>query len=127
MTPQLDVSSVLLDPMFATSFDVVRRAETVGANGRTALAPTSYPGQVGVVTPADPDKLERGADGQQQTRAINIRTRFALRDASSGTAPDLVTYDGSQYEVKMVKPWRYGRGWYTALATSIVTQDPANT
>lgn len=127
MRPQLDVSAVLLDPMFTSSFDVERRAETVGSNGRATLVPSTFANVVGVITPADPDRLARESEGQSQTRSINVRTRFMLRDASAGSAPDIVIYDGARYEVKMVKPWKYGQGWYTALASSIAAQDPANT
>jgi hypothetical protein len=124
--PQLDVSFMLSDPMLMSKFDVERQTESVGANGRATLTPTPFPDQHGVVTPADPDKLERGPDGsapdEGPQRAHAVR---AARRGPAGAAPDIVIYAGDRYEVKRVMPWRFGQGWYTAHAETNAVQDPA--
>jgi hypothetical protein len=77
--PGLDLSFLTLDPMFSDTFDVVRRPESVGLNGRvTVPVPKTFAGLRGIVKPIDPGKLERKDDGQVVDHAISIKGPFRV-------------------------------------------------
>lgn len=117
--PDLDVTEILSDPDLADIFDVIRRSEVIGANGRPTLGSVKTEGVVGVVTPGDSGKLTRADDSAMSSNLITISTSFRLRAAGLGFQPDLVVYDGIQYTVTAVKRWqRFGAGWVKALAES---------
>lgn len=124
--PLLDVSEVLTDPDIATTFDVRRRAETVGTNGRSATSDTLFRNVVGVVTAIGPSDLER-ADGYQVTpRRISVVTKFRLRGEVTGFQPDVVVWRGSNYLVKAVDPYpQFGNGFVQAECSSMDKTDPA--
>lgn len=128
--PQLDVSWVVEDPMFATTFDVTRRTDVVGNDGvTTPTEVASFPATLGVVTQDDPAELLRRDDGQMVPRFIFIATKFALRNASrtaDGTQyqPDQVTWNGTTYTVVRVYPYsQFGQGMYEAVLEAMNAMD----
>jgi hypothetical protein len=125
--PNLDVSFMTKNPMLSDFFQVDRRADVVGTNGRTT--PTivkTFRRVPGVITQQDPADLIRNDDGQYQARIINICTTFALRGVHTAGQPDLVTWSGSTYVIKHVVPYsRFGQGTYEATAESMVAVEPA--
>lgn len=126
--PLLDVSDVLLDPMLADQFDVIRRAEALGTNGRSTLTPTTIPNQVGVVTMASGNDLIRRDDGSMMSRKISVVTPFRLRGPGNGFAPDQISLGGVIFTVTEILPYnRYGAGFIEALAESMNASDPAPT
>jgi len=123
--PDLDVSFVTCDPMLADSFDVIRRTDPVGSNGRTIpTAEESFPSLTGVVTQQDPADLMRRDDGQMVPRMIFVASVFAFRNASVGYQPDQIVWNGTTYTVKQVYPYsRFGPGMYEAVAESMNATD----
>lgn len=130
--PMLDVSWVTTDPMMADTFDVDRREDVVGSNGRTT--PTvveSFMGLVGVVTQQDPADLLRRDDGQIVPRRIFIASPFAFRGATKdgpplpvGFQPDLINWNGTTYVVTNVMSYqRFGRGFSEVVAESMTAVD----
>lgn len=130
--PLLDVSWVTRDPMLADAFDVLRRQDVVGSNGRTV--PTvveSFYDVVGVVTQQDAGMLMRKEEGQIIPRRIFVATQFALRGASrdgpplpDGFQPDLVVWNGTTYVVVDVMSYqRFGAGVTQATAESMAAVD----
>lgn len=130
--PMLDVSFVTQDPMFADTFDVSRRQDVVGANGRTV--PTvveTYPGVVGTVTQQDAGTLMRREEGQLIPRRIFVASTFAFRGVSKegpplpdGYQPDLVDWNGTTYVVTEVMSYqRFGRGHTQAVCESMTAVD----
>lgn len=125
MNPLLDVAFVLTDPDFASSFDVIRRVETIGTNGRSTLATQRYRGVVGVVTPDGDNTLNRGASFQSMPREILVITQFGLQGEVAGRQPDVVAWMGSNYQVNKVEPYgHFGQGFYEAACSSTDYQDP---
>lgn len=124
----LDVNDVLLDPMFSTLFNVRRRQETIGDNGRTVLNEEVFENQRGIITWQDARIVQR-EDGVMTPQAINIATPFSLRDASFGFQPDVIVWQSEEYRITSIKPWRHlGRGWTRASAESTrVTNSPPPT
>lgn len=127
--PMLDVSAVLLDPMFCELLTVQRRAETVGANGRSTLATiTISPAPVGVVIPQNDLPLQRGPDQQTLPRLLQVHTPFRLRSASPGYQPDLIIWNGDAFVVNRIQDFsRYGGGFIQAdcSALTAIQQPPA--
>lgn len=118
--PNLDVSEVLLDPDIADVFDVVRRAEAVGDDGRATTKDSTYRNIIGVVTTAEPGAAEIKDDGQMMPRKISVVTLFRLRGPASGVQPDQIIIGGVTFTVTEVLPFtRFGRGFVEVVATSI--------
>lgn len=129
--PDIDVSDLMLDSDIAgESFTVIRRQETVGANGASTLATTTLPlaGDpliVGSITPTGDNSLVRQEAFQTQASTVTVITAFRLRGASKDGAgnsfqPDIIVRaDGSQYLVASLKPWTaFGAGFIEAECTS---------
>ena len=122
--PQLDVSFLLLDPMFSDSFTCTRRAESVDGNGRPVITPTITPNLRGVITQEDPSDLDRADDADRVPRVITLITKVQIQGSSLGYKPDLITWDGTDYLVTSVKPYsRYGAGFYEVKAESMTATD----
>ena len=122
--PMLDVAFVVMDPMLADRFNVTRRVETIDTNGRPVMTTTPYLNLIGVVTQEDPSKLTRADDSENVPREISVVTKFAIRGASLGFQPDLITWNGTDYLVTSVKPYnRFGAGFYEASAASMTATD----
>lgn len=126
--PYLDVTEVLYDPDLGDVFDVIRRVETVGNDGRPTLVESTVADQCGIVTPGDTGKLLRKDDSQMTSRVISISTVFRLRASGDGFQPDIVLYDGVRFTVQAVQLFtRFGAGFVNAVATSSNAFDPAPT
>lgn len=116
--PLLDVSFMVEDPMLADTFDVRRRLDVVGQNGRvTAGNDQLYKNQLGVVTHQDPSTLVRAEDGQSVPKRILIVSRFSFIAQAQGKQPDEVLWNNCIYTVESSLPYsRYGAGFYEAVA-----------
>lgn len=122
---QLDMSDGIIDPLFLSKFDVLRRAEVVGTNGRNVLTTTTLKDKVGVITVASSSDLKRYPDLQITNRSIVVVTKFALQGEIVGFQPDLVVWAGSHYLVRAIDPYpQYGSGFYQVIAESINFVDP---
>jgi hypothetical protein len=122
--PDIDVSFVLADPMFASTFDVIRRAEAVGSNGRTAMTPTTIPGVVGVVLPKDPADVVRSEEAAYVDHAIEVHAEFVFKDTTQGFQPDQIIWRGRTYTLHSLSPFsHYGAGYQRVVA---VTQKPTD-
>ena len=103
--PFLDVSDVLSDPDFATTFDVERTTVAVGDDGETSTTTTTTPGLIGVITPANSNDLKRMAEVERLTGAIAIHTSFVLHagglmgDGVTQATADIVTWQGRRYRM----------------------------
>lgn len=114
MRPGLDVSSVLLDPLFVDSLLCTRNQQTVGENGVATIQTTPLP-FVGIVTPASGFSLERKADGEHASGSITVITRFRLQVTATGNDADIVTWNDNNYTVVNIADYsRFGRGFVQA-------------
>lgn len=122
--PFLDVSDVLSDPDFATTFDVLRSTITT-VKGRGVSTTQTFAGVIGVVTPAGSNDLKRMPEAARMSGAITIHTTFRL--TSSGLQPDgttadadIVSWQGRQWSVLSVDDWtQFGAGFVRAAATML--------
>ncbi len=122
---KLDFTDVIEDEDFSTTFDVIRRTDAVGSNGRSSVVENRYVGIVGIVVPGDPGDLLRTPEAAMTQRGITITTVFRLRAMSEGIQPDQVVYEGIVHTVKAVKPWTsMGIGFTKAVALSENAADP---
>ena len=117
--PFIDVTDVLTDPDFATTFSVIQAQETIGANGRAAYAQTTVPNVSGVVIPGK-GNLQRLPDGSRLSGTIDIYTQFSLSEGGSGpatAAADIVVWRGRQYTVTASQDFsEFGAGFIVATA-----------
>lgn len=119
----IDVNDVMVDPEFATVFDVKRRTEVVNNQGRTELTETMFPAIVGIITWTEAG-ISRGEDGTIVPQSLNVVTPFSLRDNSQGFAADVIVWQGEEYLVKSIKANRHlGRGFTRASAETTRTPD----
>lgn len=123
--PDLDMSDVLVDPMFNDKFDVERRTLTVGNDGIGALSIQTFDDVIGVVTAGKSD-LVRDPDQQHMPRTISIVTQFRLRGPAPNTQADVVVWAGNRYVVNLLDNYtRYGPGWVQAECSSMDSIDEA--
>ena len=79
--PLLDVSDVLTDPDFVTTFDVFRSTQAISSGGIAADSPEPVNASViGVVEAASTFELQRLPEAQRQKGAIYIYTQYRLSD-----------------------------------------------
>jgi hypothetical protein len=114
--PAIDVTELFTDPDFATTFDVIRKAESVGGNGVNAPAIQTITGIIGVVQPVSSLDLIRTEDGSRLMGAINVITKYGLKDGSGATDADIVVWQNTQYQVETTDDWtQWGAGFISAL------------
>lgn len=112
--PQLDVSSVLFDPMFADQLTCLRQTETVGTDGMNNPTDARIPFS-GVVTSNAGDVLDVIAEGTRVKGSITVHTVFRLRMSGDGIDADHVLYNGVEYIVDNINDYsRYGAGFIAA-------------
>ena len=116
--PLLNVAFMTVDPILADCFDVVRRLNVVGTNGRvTAYPDQHFEQQYGVVTQQDPADLIKTEDGQSIPRRIMICSPFQFIVAGPEQQPDEITWNGTVYTAIESLPYsRYGDGHYECIA-----------
>lgn len=110
----LDVSALLDETAFCTTFTVLRITEAVNDHGRAEYAEASMP-MTGVVQPATARELDRLPEGERDKETLTIYTRQPLHvgNLPEGTAADCVLYNGARYTVSAVETWP---GYTRALA-----------
>lgn len=123
----ISVREVLLDPDITDLILVSRRRETVSmSTGRSEIVvEKEFPNTQAVVCAASPNDLERLDDSQRMGRNLSIVTTFPLRGPSPGYQPDLISWHGDLFIVKLVDPYpQYGE-FVQAIAGSIDSIDMA--
>ncbi len=113
--PLLDVSDVLLDPMFCVQLSITRRAATVGTDGLAIITDTTLTPH-GVVTAGSVEPFVRDPDFEHAKNNITVHAyNFRLLDPTDGYQPDIVNYEGNQYVVRKSYNWSsYGAGFTAA-------------
>lgn len=111
----LDVSDVLDDPDFASTIVVRPMASTIGENG-LAQATVGSNTVSAVVIPDGGDDLVQTGEGDAVQGDITIYTRWPLTTGDAERAADIVEWDGGVYVLINAQAWRYGSGYYRAVA-----------
>ncbi len=110
----LDVTEVLLDPLFIDTGLVRRRiGEAVGTNGVAVHTPveTTFSGSV---QPTG-DQAKRLEDGTWHASAIEVWTKTELISGEVSRTADEVVWKGAPYVVMKVLDWDYGQGFRRAM------------
>lgn len=121
----IDVNEVILDPeLGGNPFTVIRRKQTVDANGLVSVTTTKIPA-VGAIFPTGDQSLVRMEAYEMQSKTITIVTPFRLRGVAKDQSgvdwqPDLVDIgDGGFFIVKDVNDFtKYGAGFIQAECAS---------
>lgn len=109
--PKLDVTTVLLDPLFAEKLLCVRQAETVTNFGEVEIASTETP-FYGVITAKDGEWLQREDDAGRNSDVIMLHTKFKVLGIREGGQPDTIFWQERPYTVKRIYDWsKYGAGF----------------
>lgn len=123
--PALDVSDAF-DADFLDGFILHRRLETVDNHGRSVVAETVSPCQLGVMTAASPNDLQRWPEADISLKSIVIVTQVRLQLASPGPTDDtsykadVVEWAGDFYQVGLVDDYsRYAVGYLWCIAQTI--------
>jgi hypothetical protein len=127
--PLLNVSRVVSNPMFATSFSLLRSTGgDFATNGVWADTQTTVP-MWGIVKPATAKELEQVPDGDrvkevksfhstQQMFITHVDGVNVTDPAYSPGVSDIVVYQGSHYRLSKIYPWQ-DFGYYKALGVRI--------
>lgn len=123
--PLLDVTEVLIDPMFQdTEIQVTRVTETIDNNGVAQHVETTTQ-FAGVVVQNSGDQLKRLEDGSRHGDSISIYTQTDLVDGKEGRTADIVTWQARRYTVMNVLDWStYGRGFKHAICDLLDVTPP---
>lgn len=108
---------------FATESVQVTRpaaADTYDTHGRRVKAAAAAPFTLAAsVQPAGGRQVLRLPEGLRSTETIALWTSTELRGAlEEGATGDRLTWQGTVYEVQVVKPWRQA-GYFEAIATRV--------
>ncbi len=120
----LNPSVVLSSPLLASRFAVRRRAAVVDMHGRSKTSDQIIPRLGGIVAASGNNSQERGDDATTSSTTYTVITRFALRKAARGVAPDVVLFRGMELLVIDVADYlNFGAGWVEATCTSDRIED----
>lgn len=112
--PLLDVSFVLLDPLFVEQLVCVRSTETVNEYGEGQRVTSETP-FYGVVTTKDGAYLQREEDAGRSGDVVMVHTKFHLLGLRKDAQPDTVLWKGKPYTVKRIyDTTNYGAGFVGA-------------
>lgn len=119
MMPTIDMSEVIDDPDLTESVTLLRRVETLGANGRNTITETSY--TIGaVVTPGTQPGFIRTPDGQAMPNTITVHTSTILQGPAAGLQPDIIQWNGMNYVVRIIYDFsNFGAGFTSAQCEAI--------
>lgn len=120
----IDVSDLLNDPDFADVVTVIRRSQTIGANGRSENYGQYFDDVAMCISPTGRNEIERLDDSQKQLRSIKAITSFRLQGPTVGQGSDIVMWQDSAYLVAVVDPYtQFGAGFVEAILVSTNIQE----
>lgn len=109
----IDVSELIDDPDFATTFTVKRRSGTFANEGKYTTTETTLT-KAGVVQPASADdQVKYLPEGERRQHAIRVWCRDEIQMADGkGKESDVVVWNGNQYRVGFSQPWSVHGYWF---------------
>src|ERR1700757_3909020 len=127
---ELDVSELMNDPDFVSTFYVTRTQQVVDAHGRAQDGTASRQKLIGVVLPISARTMNIMQDSINVNGAIEIYTKYRLEGPSQTTKPDTVEWQGNTYLVANVQPYTaFGAGHVHAVCQlrDLVAPSPSPT
>lgn len=106
---------------FSDAIEVRRTAPAYYVEGRALHAKPTSTTISAVVQPATSRDTQRLPENLREVEAIAVWCEFALRGASvaTGSPSDVIVWDGRNYEVKAVEPWKNLGNYVKAIATRV--------
>lgn len=117
--PSIDMSDVILDPMFATNFIVYRQSGKF-VKGRYEVTETDIK-VYGTIVPSSSEDIEQVPEADRVTGMITIYSKQKLfithleDDGTSGNS-DQVLWHGERYKIISCAPWG-DFGFYKSIAS----------
>lgn len=109
---QLDVSEVILDPLFTSPITLIKSSQSFDENGSPIWTDEESETVEAVVT-ADMKAIERLPDGLRREGTILVRVHFSLLpEGFQGGGYDAVVWQGMRFAVKDTADYRqFGQGF----------------
>lgn len=113
--PELDVSEVVLDPMFSEQLAVQRITQVTGPNGRATQTTQAFaPWGVVNMGSVEPTAIEEQYEHNKSTISVHA-FNFRFLGPTSTTQPDRIVWQGIIYLVRKVYDYsKYGIGFTAA-------------
>lgn len=110
---RIDVSELMLDPDFVSSFSIVRRVPTINQYGENVLAETTLSNIKGSVQAAGKETAERLPEGTSLKGFITVFTKTPVYADNVNGYADVILWKGLRYNVFQVLQWdNFGAGWF---------------
>ena len=110
----LDVTDLLTDPDFSSTFDILRSTETVDQHGIASRVEQTI-SLSGVIEAGSGQTIVMLDDGTRISDSLTLWCEFPLWASFENRPADIVLWKGQRYVVKSVEDWtNFGRGYVKA-------------
>jgi hypothetical protein len=112
----VDVSSLMVDPMFTDSFMITSQTVVINQYGEQVSTPTTM-SAIGVIQAVSKDILSRFPEASILTTDIVVHYKGILNIQKMSGYCDIITFKGVEYLVKdLVENYlNWGAGWTSAI------------
>lgn len=108
---QLDVSELLLDPVFVDSLTLITRTATVNTKGENIISESSVT-TVGSVQPASNKQIQRLPEALRVSDVRSFFIKAEIVTDGTGKYPAVISFGGKRFQVLTSAPWlNFGAGW----------------
>lgn len=109
----IDVSELMLDPDFISTFSIIRRTPTINNYGENVLSETTISNVKGSIQAVGKETAERLPEGINLKDFLTVFTKTPVFADKENGYPDIIVWEGLRYQVYQVLPWsNFGAGWY---------------
>lgn len=116
---EVDDLSDVIEALATGDYTVTRSAATTFSQGRRVAGASSTFEVRAVVYPVTGRALDRLPEGLRSHETIAVVTQTELRSLDATKEPDLVTYQGAQYQVAILERWKPSGNFHRALCTRV--------
>lgn len=108
---QIDVSELILDPVFVDQLTLIRRTPTINSKGENTLVETPVT-TVGSVQPASNKQLSRLPEALQIADVRSFFIKIEIITDGASKYPDIIVFGAKRFQVLTAAPWlNFGGGW----------------
>lgn len=116
---QVDDLSDAVDALATGEYLVTRPGTTTYVQGRPVEAASASFEIRAMIYPVTGRTLDRLPEGLRTHETIAVVTKTELKSLQTTKAPDLVTYQGAQYQVAMLESWKSSGNFWRAFCTRV--------
>lgn len=121
MSSALDVSELVEDPDFCSTFSRVRTPKTTANEGLDSSGTPVTTSIVGVVEPASQADLKLLPEGTRLVDMVGVYTKADVQIGGPSSDPDMLVIDGAKYLALHVEDFRAAGGYIHVLAQRVYT------